>query len=249
MTGTFVGMPAFPEAARAALADTQLRNNLARATATIRAKRAAVVAEVEDWEDLRVAAAAIKDNTLLQLDEHLVALEAALTARGATVHWARDGAEACAIVARIAEDHGVDEVVKVKSMVTQEIGLNEALAARGVAAWETDLAELIVQLGDDLPSHILVPAIHRNRAEIRALFAEQMGKVGRAAPDDLLADPAGLAEAARSHLREKFLRARMAVSGANFAVAETGTLVVVESEGNGRMCLTLPEVLVSVVGI
>jgi L-lactate dehydrogenase complex protein LldF len=182
MTGTFVGMPVFPKAARAALSDTQLRNNLAHATATIRAKRAAVVAEVDDWEDLRVAGAAIKDNTLLRLDEHLLALEAALTARHATVHWARDGDEACAIVARIAEDHHVDEVVKVKSMVTQEIGLNEALAARGIAAWETDLAELIVQLGDDLPSHILVPAIHRNRAEIRALFAERMGKVGRGPP-------------------------------------------------------------------
>jgi L-lactate dehydrogenase complex protein LldF len=249
VTGTFVGMPAFPEAARAALADTQLRTNLARATATIRAKRSAVVAEVDDWEELRVAGAAIKDNTLLHLDEHLVALETALTARGAVVHWARDAAEACGLVARIARDHGVEEVVKVKSMVTQEIGLNEALAAEGILAWETDLAELIVQLGDDLPSHILVPAIHRNRAEIRALFAERMGRVGRPAPDDLVDDPARLAEAARLHLREKFLRARMAVSGANFAVAETGTLVVVESEGNGRMCLTLPEVLVSVVGI
>jgi L-lactate dehydrogenase complex protein LldF len=249
MTGTFVGMPAFPEAARAALADTQLRSNLARATATIRAKRAAVVAEVEDWEELRVAGAAVKDNTLLHLDEHLVELETALVARGAVVHWARDAAEACAIVTRIAHDHQVDEVVKVKSMVTQEIGLNEALAAEGVAAWETDLAELIVQLGDDLPSHILVPAIHRNRAEIRETFATRMGAVGRAAPDDLTDDPGRLAEAARLHLREKFLRARMAVSGANFAIAETGTLVVVESEGNGRMCLTLPEVLVSVVGI
>jgi L-lactate dehydrogenase complex protein LldF len=246
---TFVGMPAFPEAARAALADTQLRSNLAHATATIRAKRAAVVAEVDDWEQLRVAGAAIKDNVLLHLDEHLLALEAALTGRGATVHWARDAAEACAIVAQVARDHGVDEVVKVKSMVTQEIGLNEALAAEGILAGETDLAELIVPLGDDLPSHILVPAIHRNRAEIRALFAEEMAKVGRPAPDDLTDDPARLAEAARLHLREKFLRARMAVSGANFAVADTGTLVVVESEGNGRMCLTLPEVLVSVVGI
>jgi L-lactate dehydrogenase complex protein LldF len=246
---TFVGMPVFPVAARAALADTQLRSNLAHATATIRAKRAAVVAEVDDWEQLRVAGAAIKDNALLHLDDQLVTLEAALTARGATVHWARDASEACEIVAQVARDHRVDEVVKVKSMVTQEIGLNEALAAEGILAWETDLAELIVQLGDDLPSHILVPAIHRNRAEIRQIFAEQMGRVGRAAPDDLTDDPARLAEAARLHLREKFLRARMAVSGANFAVAETGTLVVVESEGNGRMCLTLPEVLVSVVGI
>ncbi len=165
------------------------------------------------------------------------------------VHWARDAAEACAAVAEIAEAHGVEEVVKVKSMATAEIGLNEALAARGIAVWETDLAELIVQLGEDLPSHILVPAIHRNRAEIREIFARAMGAAGRAAPEDLTDEPARLAEAARLHLREKFLRARMAVSGANFAVAETGTLVVVESEGNGRMCLTLPEVLVSVVGI
>jgi L-lactate dehydrogenase complex protein LldF len=152
-------------------------------------------------------------------------------------------------VAGIARDHGVDEVVKVKSMATQEIGLNEALAEHGVTAWETDLAELIVQLGDDLPSHILVPAIHRNRAEIREIFRRRMSAAGRPAPAGLTDDPAELAGAARLHLREKFLRAKMAVSGANFAVAESGTLVVVESEGNGRMCLTLPEVLVSVVGI
>ncbi|WP_435581649.1 lactate utilization protein B [Amycolatopsis thermoflava] len=249
MSATFVGMPAFPAAAREALSDTQLRRNLAHATGTIRAKRAAVVGEVDEWEELRLAGAAIKDNTLRHLDEHLLRLEKSLTDRGATVHWARDAAEACEIVASIAKQHAVDEVVKVKSMATQEIGLNEALAAQGITAWETDLAELIVQLGDDLPSHILVPAIHRNRAEIREIFRDKMAAAGRPAPDDLSDRPAELAGAARLHLREKFLRARMAVSGANFAVAETGTLVVVESEGNGRMCLTLPEVLVSVVGI
>jgi L-lactate dehydrogenase complex protein LldF len=249
VTATFVGMPPFPSAARDALADTQLRHNLAHATATIRAKRAGVVAEVEGWEDLRLAGAAVKDRALHGLDEQLVRLEESLTERGATVHWARDAAEANAIVVDLARAHGVDEVVKVKSMVTQEIELNEALEAEGIAAWETDLAELIVQLGGDLPSHVLVPAIHRNRAEIREIFRRRMAEVGRPAPDDLTDEPAVLASAARAHLREKFLRARMAVSGANFAVAETGTLVVVESEGNGRMCLTLPEVLVSVVGI
>jgi L-lactate dehydrogenase complex protein LldF len=249
MTGTFVGMPAFPEAARAALGDRQLRENLAMATGTIRRKRAAVVAEVGEWEDLRLAAAAMKDRTLLSLDEQLLRLEESLTRNGAVVHWARDAAEACAIVASVASRHDVREVVKVKSMATQEINLNEALEAEGIAAWETDLAELIVQLGHDLPSHILVPAIHRNRKEIRDIFQREMGQVGRPAPDDLTDDPARLAEAARLHLREKFLSARMAVSGANFAVADSGTLVVVESEGNGRMCLTLPEVLVSVVGI
>ncbi len=173
---TFLGMPPFPVAARAALADTQLRRNLAHATGTIRAKRAGVVAEVDDWEALRQRAAGIKDDTLAHLDEHLLTLEAALTARGATVHWARDAADACAVVADVAKAHGIREVVKVKSMATQEIELNEALAAQGISAWETDLAELIVQLGDDLPSHILVPAIHRNRSEIRDIFREQDGR-------------------------------------------------------------------------
>jgi L-lactate dehydrogenase complex protein LldF len=140
-------------------------------------------------------------------------------------------------------------VVKVKSMATQEIGLNEALASAGIDAWETDLAELIVQLGHDSPSHILVPAIHRNRAEIREIFLREMGKVGLPAPPDLSDEPRALAEAARLHLRRKFLEAEVAVSGANFAVAETGTLAVVESEGNGRMCLTLPRVLITVMGI
>lgn len=256
MTATFVGMPAFPEAAREALADSQLRHNLAHATGTIRAKRQRLVDEVEasgaeqgTWEALRLAGAGVKESALRTLDEQLVRLEESLTANGATVHWASDAAEACAIVARIARSHDVDEVVKVKSMATAEIGLNEGLAEEGIAAWETDLAELIVQLGGDLPSHILVPAIHRNRAEIREIFLREMASAGRPAPDDLTDEPRVLANAARLHLREKFLRAKVGISGANFAVADTGTLVVVESEGNGRMCLTLPEVLVSVVGI
>jgi L-lactate dehydrogenase complex protein LldF len=251
MTGsaTFLGMPPFPVAAKTALADSQLRGNLHRATHTIRAKRAGVVGEVDDWEELRQAGAAIKDAVLADLGGHLERLEASLTRAGATVHWARDAQEANRIVVEIARRHQVDEVVKVKSMATGEIGLNGALQAAGIAAWETDLAELIVQLGDDLPSHILVPAIHRNRAEVREIFLREMAKVGRAPDADLSDDPAELAGAARLHLREKFLRAKVAISGANFAVADTGTLVVVESEGNGRMCLTLPEVLISVVGI
>lgn len=247
--GTFVGMPKFPTAAKEALGNAQLRHNLAHATGTIRAKRAAVVGEVEQWEELRLAGAGVKEAALRTLDVQLEKLEASLTANGATVHWARDAAEANRIVADIVKAHEADEVVKVKSMLTQEIGLNEALAEEGIAAWETDLAELIVQLGDDLPSHILVPAIHRNRAEIREIFLDGMAKAGRPAPADLTDEPAVLAAAARAHLREKFLRAKIGISGANFAVADSGTLVVVESEGNGRMCLTLPEVLVSVVGI
>ena len=171
MGATFVGMPPFPQAAHTALADTQLRANLAHATSTIRDKRAHVVGEVDDWEAAAQQAGPRSRTTMLRhLDEHLVRLEESLTAAGAFVHWARDAAEANAIIAQIARRPRRDEVVKVKSMATQEIELNEALAAQGISAWETDLAELIVQLGDDLPSHILVPAIHRNRAEIREIF-------------------------------------------------------------------------------
>jgi L-lactate dehydrogenase complex protein LldF len=216
------------------------RANLRHATTIIRTKRLAVVEQLEDWEQLRLAGAAIKDQVLANLPHYLEQLEAAVTRAGGVVHWARDAAEANAIVAEVAKARQATEVVKVKSMATQEIELNEALAAHGIDVWETDLAELIVQLAGDLPSHILVPAIHRNRAEVRDIFRRVMGRVGRPAPDGLSDDPRELAEAARLHLREKFLRARFAVSGGNFAVAETGTIVVVESEGNGRMCLTLP---------
>ncbi|MFJ2775207.1 MULTISPECIES: lactate utilization protein B [unclassified Kitasatospora] len=246
---TFLGMPAFPQAAARAVRDERLRANLRHATHTIRDKRARAVAELADWAQLRAAGKAVKDHTLRHLDRYLVQLEEAVTAAGGTVHWAADADEANRIVTGLVRATGEREVVKVKSMATQEIGLNEALAAAGITAYETDLAELIVQLGDDRPSHILVPAIHRNRSEIREIFADRMAAWGRPAPEGLTDSPAELAEAARLHLREKFLRARVAVSGANFMVAETGTLVVVESEGNGRMCLTLPDTLISVVGI
>lgn len=250
--GTFVGMPAFPpfpRAAHEAVRNTTLRANLRHATHTIRDKRARAVAELDDWAELREAGKRIKDETLRHLDRYLEQLEESVVRAGGTVHWAADAAEANRIVTELVRATGETEVVKVKSMATQEIGLNEALEAEGIHAYETDLAELIVQLGEDRPSHILVPAIHRNRGEIRDIFREEMGAWGRPAPDGLTDTPAELADAARLHLREKFLRAKVGVSGANFMVAETGTLVVVESEGNGRMCLTLPETLISVVGI
>ncbi len=243
--GHLRGAEPFPVAARHGLADTQLRRNLSKATAGIRAKRAAVVAEVPDWEELREAGRAIKAETMAHLDRYLEQLEAQVTARGGVVHWARDAGEANDIVVGLVRGTGAAEVVKVKSLATDEIGLNEALAGAGIQAHETDLAELIVQLGHDWPSHILVPAIHRNRSEIREIFLREMAGVDPGLTDD----PAALAEAARRHLRRRFLSARVAVSGANFAVAEAGALCVVESEGNGRMCLTLPETLITVMGI
>ncbi len=260
--GELLDSPGFPTAARREMANPVQRGNLHHAMTTIRTKRERVVAELDNWEELRLAGEAIKNRTLRHLDTYLVQLEEKLTEAGAQVHWARDAAEANEIIIGLVKgalaDEDVhydgtgvvgDEVVKVKSMVTQEIDMNEALEAAGIAAWETDLAEIIVQLGHDRPSHFLVPAIHRNRAEVREIFLDEMGNYGRPAPADLDSEPRNLAGAARLHLREKFMRAKVAISGANFAVAETGTLVVVESEGNGRMCLTLPQTLISVVGI
>ena len=233
----------FPRAAAEALADPRLRANLRNATHAIRDKRAEAVGEVPDWEALRDAGERIKRETTRHLDAHLTALERSVERAGGTVHWARDGDEAIEIVAAVARAHESDEVIKVKSLATDEIDLNGGLSRRGVEAIETDLAELIVQLAGDDPSHILVPAIHLNRAEIRELFARELGL------DQLGEDPADLAEAARLHLRRKFLTVPVAVSGANFAIAETGAVCVVESEGNGRMCTTLPKALVTVMGI
>jgi L-lactate dehydrogenase complex protein LldF len=234
----------FPAAARESLGNAQLRRNLGKATTTIRAKREQAVGELPDWEALRDAGAAVKARAMATLPEQLERFEAAVTAAGGTVHWARDGAEANAIVARVAKAHGSDEVIKVKSLATDEIGLNEALAEEGVHAIETDLAELVIQLAGDKQSHILVPAIHFNRAEIRRLFERTI-----ASGQQLGLEASAIAEAARTHQREKFLSVPVAVSGANFGIAETGTVCVVESEGNGRMCTTLPEVLVTVMGI
>lgn len=259
---TFLGMPAapprspygsgnlrgdekFPKAAHHELRNDQLRRNLRKATHTIRGKRLNVTAELPDWEALRDAGSAIKTDTMNRLPELLEQLERKVTEAGGTVHWARDADEANAIVTRLVAATGSEEVIKVKSMATQEIGLNEHLESQGVTAYETDLAELIVQLADDKPSHILVPAIHRNRDEIREIFLKEIPGVD----PELNAVPAELAAAARAYLREKFMTTKVAISGANFGIAETGTLSVVESEGNGRMCLTLPETLITVMGI
>ena len=248
--GNIIEAEAFPEASHEHLSNQQLRNNIGHATSSIRSKRAEVVSELDDWEALRDAGEATKNEVMANLPEYLEQFEAAFTAAGGIIHWARDADEANAIVTELVEDNapvldnGRREVIKVKSMATQEIGLNEHLETEGIDAFETDLAELIVQLGEDKPSHILVPAIHRNRDEIREIFMDKMPDAG-----ELTNEPAVLAEAARRHLRHKFLTTKVAISGANFGIAETGTLGVVESEGNGRMCLTLPETLITVMGI
>ncbi len=237
-------LPKFPQAAKIALTNSQLRRNLGKATTTIRSKRASVVNELPDWEALRAAGSTIKARTMRNLDEYLLQLEAAVQRAGGQVHWARDAVEANRIITAIVQETGADRVVKVKSLTTDEIHLNDALAKAGISAIETDLAELIIQLASETSSHILVPAIHKNRSEIRNLFRRTIAR-----GQDLTDDPHQLAAAARHYLREQFLSAQVAVSGANFAIAETGTICVVESEGNGRMCVTLPQTLITVMGI
>lgn len=235
--------PAFPKAATAALRNTQLRHNVRHATEVIRRKRSKVVDEMPDWQDLRESGRQLKDHTLRHLDHYLDQFEENCTRAGGVVHWARDASEASQIIVGLIRSHGGDEVIKVKTMTSDEINLNTALQAAGITPHETDLADMIVQLGQDLPSHIVVPALHRNRMEVRQIFLEKMGL------SELGDRPEDLAAAARVYLREKFLRVQIGVSGANFAIAETGGVCVVESEGNGRMCVSLPRVLISLIGI
>ena len=235
--------PPFPEAALPILRNTQLRKNVAHATDVIQAKRALLVAEKSDWQQLRTAAAAIRAYALENLAACLEEFESRCTAAGGTVHWARDAAEARSIIIDILREEKATEVIKIKTMTSAEIELNPALLGAGISPVETDLAELILQLGNDEPSHIVVPALHVSRSQVREIFARRMGL------KDLSDDPQALTAAARSHLRKKFLTVPTAISGANFLIAETGAVSVVESEGNGRMCLTLPRTMITLAGI
>ena len=245
--------PKFRVAAKSLIGDSQMRKNVRHATKVIQTKHAKVVAEMPDWQDLRESGKQIRRHTMRHLDFYLQQFERNCTAAGGQVHWAKDAEDARRIVVGLVKASGANgqsptEVIKIKSMTTEEIQLNKALEAAGIHAYETDLAELIIQLGHDQPSHIVVPALHKNRAQIREIFMREM-KLPGSDFSNLGGTPQDLADAARKFLREKFLRVKTAVSGANFLVAETGSVCIVESEGNGRMCLTLPETLISVAGI
>lgn len=235
----------FPKYAKEELKNEQLRSNLRFVTHAIRNKRARVTAELPDWQELRNTGESVKNYVLANLPELLEQFERNFTAAGGHVHWARNASEANQIALDLIREQGVDEIIKIKSMATAETGLNEFLEENGINAIETDLAEEIVQLGHDRPSHILVPAIHRNRREIRDIFLREIEGIN----PDITDEPAELAEASRNRLRNKFLNTTVAVSGTNFGIAETGTLTIVESEGNGRMCLTLPDTLITFMGI
>ena len=235
--------PPFPQAVLPVLRNPQLRKNVAHAIDVIQAKRAKLVAEKTDWQELRSAAAATRMHVLENLGAYLELFEVRCTAAGGTVHWASDAAEARQIIVDLLREEKASEVIKIKTMTSGEIQLNPFLEANGVSAYETDLAEIILQLGELEPSHIVVPALHINRSQVREIFARRMGL------KDLSDDPKELTNAARTYLRKKFLTIPTAISGANFLVAETGGVAIVESEGNGRMCLTLPQTMITLAGI
>jgi L-lactate dehydrogenase complex protein LldF len=233
----------FPTAAKDLLQDDQLRANVKHATNVIQNKRNRVVAELPDWEALRESGAQIRAHALRHLDHYLEEFETNCTKAGGHVHWAADGDEARRIILALIREHETTAIIKVKTMTSEEVGLNAHLEAHGVHPVETDLAELIIQLGKDRPSHFVAPALHVNRHQVRAMFQREMDL------PDLGETPEDLTGAARSYLREKFLTTKVAVSGGNFLIADTGGVCILESEGNGRMCLTLPDVLISIVGI
>src|SRR5271154_4266774 len=208
--------PSFQKAAFTLLDDTQLRKNVRHATDVITGKRAIVVKEQQDWQQLRSTASAIKQHTLAHLDEYLLQFESACNAAGGHVHWASDADEANRIIVDLVKQYGGKEVIKVKTMTSDEIGLNTAFEANGIHPHETDLADMIIQLGHDRPSHIIVPALHKNRQQVREIFRREMHL------EELGDQPEDLTAAARTYLRERFLRVSAAVSGANFLIAETG---------------------------
>src|SRR5678815_3455107 len=232
----------FRENAKAALADAHLRGALKNATSLFGERRKDAAASLPNWEELRSEARAIKDDVLSHLDRYLEEFVRNAESRGATVHWARDAAEANAIICRLAADHHARVIVKSKSMTTEETHLNKALEAAGMQVVETDLGEYIIQLADEPPSHIIAPAIHKTRHQVGELFTAELGMP----PTD---DIDKMTRTARATLRDRFAAADVGISGVNFAIAETGTIVIVENEGNIRLTTSLPRMHIAVMGI
>jgi L-lactate dehydrogenase complex protein LldF len=232
----------FVERTDLALADANLQLALDRATLKFRANRTNAIAEMLDGKGMRDRARAARAAGLARLDENLEQLQARVEAAGGYVHWAADGAAARRIIGGLAREKGVRRIVKGKSMASEEVHLNHALEEAGLRVVETDLGEYIVQLAGETPSHILAPAIHKTREQVRDLFHEKLGMP----PSDEIAV---MTRAARDALRKEFLRADMGITGVNFGVAETGAIVLVTNEGNGRLTSGVPRIHVAIMGI
>ncbi len=232
----------FRENAKAALADAQLRGALKNATSLFGERRKQAAASLPNWEQLRSQARAMKDEVLLHLDRYLEEFVRNAERRGAKIHWARDAAEANSIISGLATERRARIIVKSKSMTTEETHLNTALEDAGMQVVETDLGEYIIQLAEETPSHIIAPAIHKTRGQVAELFTAELGMP----PTD---DVAQLTRTARVTLRDRFAAADVGISGVNFGIAETGTIVIVENEGNIRLTTSLPRTHIAVMGI
>ncbi|MBZ5552151.1 MAG: iron-sulfur cluster-binding protein [Acidobacteriia bacterium] len=232
----------FKEAARRNLAARDLRENLRRATTHSASLRLQAVLGVPEWEDLRAAAHAIKAEAIDHLAEYLEQFETQAIEAGCKVYWAETASQAAEYVVNVCRQRGASLAVKAKSMTSEEIGLNAALDAAGIHPLETDLGEFIIQLAGETPSHITAPALHKSRTQIGKLFSEKLGI-------KFSDDPKELTRAARAVLREKFLEASIGITGVNFAAADTGSIVLITNEGNGRMCTTLPRTHIALMGI
>jgi len=232
----------FRENAKAALADVQLRGALKNATSLFGERRKEAAASLPNWEELRTQARAIKDEVLSDLDRYLKEFARHAESRGAKIHWAPDAAAANAIICRLAQERNARVIVKSKSMTTEETHLNDALEAAGMQVVETDLGEYIIQLAHEPPSHIIAPAIHKTRQQIGELFTAELGMP----PTD---DVDQMTSTARATLRDRFAAADVGISGVNFAIAETGTIVIVENEGNIRLTTSLPRMHIAMMGI
>ena len=234
----------FTTASAAAVADAKLQGTLRKVMGHFDEARREAIDEItpEVWEDLRERAKEIKNHTINNLDYYLGMLHDKVLQNGGQIHFARDSSQANDIIARLVRSRGVKLAIKSKSMVSEEMGLNQMLAEERVEALETDLGEYIIQLADETPFHIIAPAMHKTKEDVSQLFAQKIGRPN-------LKEIPEMAQAAREILREKFLQADMGITGANFVVAETGTLVIITNEGNGRMCTSEPRIHVALTGM
>jgi L-lactate dehydrogenase complex protein LldF len=232
----------FKKTASLKLDDPVLQRNMRQAKSKFVDGRAKGVAEVDNWEAIRTHAAELRDRTIANLDAYLVEFERNATRRGAKVHWAESAEDACRILVDIAKTNGVRKVTKSKSMVSEEVNLNERMADVGIRVVETDLGEYILQLAHEPPSHIVAPAVHKSKEEVADLFhdAHQRPRI---------TEIPALTKEARHALREHFLTADMGISGANFIIAETGTTLTVTNEGNADMVTTIPRIHCVITGI
>ena len=226
-----------------ALNDAQLRKNFKFAMGNFILKRKAIFPDETETEQLRTLGNAIKQRALTRLPELLEQLEKNCIQNGIQVHWAETTAEANQQVLDIMQRHQATLLVKGKSMVSEEMHLNKFLQRHGIEALESDLGEFIVQLNNETPSHIIVPAIHKNKDQIARIFSEKLPNT------PYTEDVQELNAISRKTLRQKFYKAGVGLSGVNLAVAETGTLCLVENEGNGRMCTTVPPVHIALMGL